>query len=103
MRPTLLSLTSTRIGIYSHSTQVKFMIRSVEIDTYFNIIMIRDLVTYLLNNLLLTDLNTRKKTETYPSGLAKFGLFNTLDKDLTEENTLKLLEESLDSEYLDLN
>ena len=54
MRPTLLSLTSTRIGIYSRSTQVKFMIRSVEIDTYFNIIMIRDLVTYLLNNLLLT-------------------------------------------------
>ena len=61
-------------------------------------------MTYLLNNLLQTDLNTReKKTESYFSGLAKFGLFNTHDKDLTEENTLKLLEESLDSEYLDLN
>ncbi|KAL5265755.1 hypothetical protein ACHWQZ_G006460 [Mnemiopsis leidyi] len=37
------------------------------------------------------------------TGLAKFGLFKTLDKDLTEENTLKLLEESLDLEFLDLN
>ena len=40
---------------------------------------------------------------TSPSGLAKFGLFNTLDKEITEQTTVKMLEDALDQEYLDLN
>lgn len=37
------------------------------------------------------------------AGLAKFGLFNTLDKEITEQTTVKMLEDALDQEYLDLN